>query len=105
MATTPKKFDGLIESVRYGADGLVLMVKVYERRGPAFSDSFLMDRQTLVERLKRRQRFYTGKRVHSLGGTFELGAQVRLLKSAGQEIILSGAQVTSRDLLEGVPIF
>ncbi len=81
------------------------MVKAYERRGPAYSDSVLMDRQTLIDRLKSRKRFFTGRRLHQLGGTFQLGAPVRLVKSGGQETIVCGAQTGARDFLENVPIF
>src|SRR5450759_419382 len=99
------KFDGLIEAVRYDADGRLVMVRAYERWGSAYSDNLLIDRETLMARLKKRKRFVTGKRVHQLGGTFQVGNKVRLFSSAGQEFVVSGAQTGSRDFLEGVPIF
>ena len=101
----PAKFDGIIEAARYDAEGRLLVVKAYERRGAAFSDVILLDRKTLVERLKAHQRFVTGKRVNHMGGTFQVSAQVRLARNGAQEIIATGKQPVARDTLEGVPVF
>ena len=46
------KYDGVIEAVHYAADGQVEWVRAYLRRGPAFSDRIMLDRQTLIEDLK-----------------------------------------------------
>lgn len=100
-----QKFDGLIEAVRYGADGQLLMVRAYERRGATYSDNVLIDRQTLVDQLKHRKRIVTGKRLHRMGVTFDVGQAVRLSGSPGQERIVTASQAGSQDLLEGVPIF
>jgi hypothetical protein len=101
----PAKFDGLIEAVRYDANGRLILVRAYERRGSAYSDNLLIDRETLMASLKSRKRFVTGKRVHNMGGTFQVGNSVRVSGSAGQEFVVSGSQAGSRDFLEGVPIF
>lgn len=100
-----QKFDGLIEAVRYSPDGQLLLVRAYERRGPTYSDNVLIDRSTLVDHLKRRKRFVTGKRVHRMGVTFAVGQPVRLSGSPGQELIVTASQPGSKDFLEGVPIF
>ena len=47
------KYDGVIEAARYAPDGRILMVRAYERRGATFSDRVLLDRNTLVEQLKK----------------------------------------------------
>ena len=46
-----QKFDVVIEAVRYKS-GKIELVRAYERRGPSFSDRVLLDRKTLLERLK-----------------------------------------------------
>ena len=101
----PPKFDGIIEAARYDAEGRLLVVKAYERRGAAYSDVVLLDRQTLVERLKAHQRFVTGKRVYKMGGTFQVSERIRLARNGDQEMIATGKQPASHDTLEGVPIF
>lgn len=99
------KFDGVIESVRYGPDGRVEYVRVYERRGATFSDWFLLDRQSLIERLKAKKRFYTGRRKEYLASTFELGSQVMYMDRGGDGIITTDAQASDRDLIAYTPVF
>jgi len=42
-----EKFDGVIEAVRYSPEGAVSQVRMYERRGPTWSDCVLLDRAEL----------------------------------------------------------
>jgi hypothetical protein len=42
-----KKFDGVIEAVRY-KNGQVEVVRAFERRGAAFSDRILIPRRELL---------------------------------------------------------
>jgi len=100
-----KRFDGVIEAVRYSPDGKVQMVRAFERFGPAFGDRILLDRQGLIERIKRGKKFVVGERIHGLGGTFEIGATVRLVRSSGLPLLVAGALADDRDYLEGVPLF
>ena len=58
-----KQIDGVIEAARYAPDGSIVMVRVYERRGATFSDYVLLDRKTLVEKLKKGKKFVTGQRT------------------------------------------
>jgi hypothetical protein len=93
-----KKFDGLIEAVRYRPDGNIELVRAYERRGATFSDVILIDRARLVTRLKSGQIFVTGSRTALLGSTFVTAKTVQL---NGEMITTNGD--TSRDNLEEVP--
>jgi hypothetical protein len=93
-----KKFDGLIEAVRYGSDGKIVLVRAYERRGATFSDVILIDRASLVTRLKNGQTFVIGNRKEFLGSTFEPGKTVQL----SGDFITTGSD-TSHDQLEEVP--
>jgi len=98
-----KKFDGVIEAVRYNRNGQVDFVRAYERRGATFSDRVMLDRKTLIERLKARQRFVTGQRKEFMGSTFESGRDVLLGSRDGKEIIATRADAV-RDELENVPL-
>jgi len=98
------KFDGVIEAARYAPDGSLAMVRAYVRRGATFSDYLLIDRATLVERLKQGRKFVTGQRTNLMASTFETSKAVRLSGSKGAEVISTSAQ-TEHDLLEGTPVF
>jgi hypothetical protein len=98
-----KPIDGVIEAVRY-KNGQIAMVRAFERRGKAFSDWVLMDRKTLLERLRRGESFFTGSREEGLGGTFRTGYPVRIVKGNGREWIAT-RDSADRDLLENVPFF
>ena len=101
----PGRVDGVVETVRYSPEGRITLVRIYERRGATWSDRVLLSREELVERLKKGQHIVTGSRVPLMGGTFEFGGPLRLRKVNGREILLSGFGDTTRDMLDGVPVF
>ncbi|MCK6539554.1 MAG: hypothetical protein L6Q26_05810 [Anaerolineales bacterium] len=98
-----KKYDGIIEAVRY-KNGQIVMARGYERRGAAFSDNILISRKELVERLKSGKQFLTGKRREFWAGTFDEGKPVKLVNREGREFITTRDE-TERDELEQVPVF
>jgi hypothetical protein len=98
------KFDGVVESVHYQPDGQVSWVRVYQKRGPTFSDRILLDRQAFIDQLKAGKKYYSGHRIPLRASTFEIGKQVRLAEKDGHEYLLIGDQQADRDHLEGVPI-
>ena len=98
-----KKFDGVIEAAHYTRNGQIDFVRAYERRGAGFSDRVLLDRKTLLERLKARKRFVTGERRLLLGGTFDSGRDVNLVTRDGRDFVSTRADATG-DTLEGVPL-
>ena len=57
-----KKYDGVIEVVRYTPDGKISEVRLYERRGPTFSDRVIIPRTELLQRLRARKKFAVGLR-------------------------------------------
>lgn len=99
-----QKYDGVVEAVRYTSTGQILWVRAYERRGPGWSDHVLLNRDALVDRLKAGKVFMTGKRIENMGGTFEVAAPLRLLKTDRQEVITTANGQTERDTLAGVPL-
>lgn len=101
-----KKFDGVVEAVRYTPEGMIALVRVYDRRGPTFSDHVLLTRDEFVTRLKSGLIFYTGERKQYLASTFEIQNPVKLIGKAGQEFVATEpANGSARDSLQGVPLF
>jgi len=100
-----KKYDGVVETVRYAADGLIDTVRVYERRGPTFSDRILLNRDAFLQRLKSGKRFVTGQRKPLLASTFATGREVRVRRDNGRDWIVAGDGQGQQDSLEGVPLF
>lgn len=95
--------DGVIEAVRY-KNGRVELVRAYERRGPTFSDHILLDRATLIARIRQGRRFVTGKRTELLASTFEVGKPVALSGPA-DDPVLTTSDWHEQDRLGGVPNF
>ena len=100
-----KKFDGVVESVRYTPEGKVHLVRVYLRRGAAWSDLTLMTREDFIAVLKTGKQIMFGKRVPYMAGTFEVSEPVQLKGKDGQEVITLSQGAEGRDHLEGVPLF
>jgi hypothetical protein len=101
-----KQYDGVIEVVRYTPEGKIDSVRIYERRGPTYSDRILLTRIELLQRLRTRKKFAVGARKPLMASTFEISAEVRLAGSRGQEMIVVGnSSATDRDDLQGVPLF
>ena len=98
------KFDGVVEAVHYKPDGRVAWVRAYLRRGPTYSDWLLLDRQTLIERLKSGKRFVAGRRVLLKASTFEVTKPLQVVQKNGQEILVVGEVQADHDCLEGVPV-
>lgn len=99
-----KKYDGVIEAVRY-KNGQISVVRAFERRGAAFSDRVLIPREELLELLKKRRKFIVGKRKEFLAGTFEAqGNPLQLVSRDGREIIATRGDA-DQDELEQAPVF
>jgi hypothetical protein len=100
-----KKLDGIIEAVRYTRDGKIDVVRAYVLRGVAYSDRVILDRETLLTRLKDGQRFAVGQRKDFLGGTFDLGKAVQFSGANGNEILTTRDDASNRDELEDALAF
>lgn len=94
------KFDIVIETVRYAADGRIEMARVFERRGAAFSDHVLLSREKLFEKIKSGKKCVTGQRTEFLAGTFKTDKPVQLIGD-----FISTSPGANKDLLENIPIF
>lgn len=99
-----KKFDGVIEAVHY-KNGQIQIARVFERRGATFSDRILINREELLNRLKKGQKYVIGRRKELLAGTFEVQEKpVKVLDHNGKEII-STRPDADHDELEQAPFF
>ena len=97
------KYDGVIEAVRYRSEGKVDWVRAYLRRGPAFSDHVLLQRQSLIDMIKQGKQFVTGSRIKYFASTFEVSAPVRVLEKNGKPYLITGEYDPDQDSLPGVP--
>ena len=99
-----KKFDGVIEAVRY-KNGQIEVVRAFERRGAAFTDRVMLGRIEFLERLKKGKKFVVGNRKEFLAGTFEVQeTPVQVLNRDGREIISTRVEA-DHDELEHAPVF
>ena len=99
-----KKINGVIEAVRYTAEGKIDLVRVYNKRWLVFSDSVLIKRDELLEQLKAGRVYVTGQRKPYGGNLFVIGKQLHLSEN-GSLFITTKDQAESRDILTNVPIF
>ena len=99
-----KKFDGVIEAVRY-KDGKIEVVRAFERRGAAFTDRVMLNRHEFLNRLKKGKKYVVGKRKEFFAGTFDvLEKPVQVLDRNGQDIISTRSEA-DQDELEQAPLF
>jgi hypothetical protein len=98
-----KKIDGVIEAVRY-KNGHLMVVRAYERRGATFSDRVLLERKTLLERIRLGQQYLTGTREELHASTFKTGKPVLIINLDDRELLATREDAT-HDELEEVPVF
>lgn len=98
-----EKVDGVVEAVHYSPDEEIAWVRAYERRGPTYSDLVLIDRKSLIMKLKAGKKFYAGQRVPQEASTFDIFSPIKLIQRNGSDVIVTGDQRTDRDSLAGVP--
>ncbi len=99
------KYDGVIEAVRYTPDGKISLARAYERRGPAFSDRILLNRDELIKRIDSGDKYMVGKRIPMMGSMFEVSTRLQLIRGEGNLVWVSTGQSGNRDHLEGAPLF
>jgi hypothetical protein len=99
-----KKADGVIEAAHFGPDGKLAWVRAYERRGPTWSDTVLLDRPSLIQRLKKRKRFFIGTRNQYRTSEFEIGEPLRLVQTGRAPVLVVGQGGSKQDRLEGIPV-
>lgn len=99
-----QQYDGVIEAVHYGDDGLVDWARGYLRRGEVWSDRLVVRRAELIDALKRGRKIFSGQRRENLGGKFEVTDQLRLVGKDGAEVLTFSGGSAESDNLEGLPV-
>jgi hypothetical protein len=100
-----KRADGVINAAHFDSDGHLLWVRAYERRGPTWSDHVLLDRPTLVQRLRAGKRFFVGKRKQFRASEFVLGTPLRLVNTRKGPILVAGKfDNPQQDSLKALPV-
>ena len=95
----PKKFDLLIDSVRYDSNGTIEYVRGFERRGPSFSDNVILTRFDLSKLLQEKKVVVTGMRQIYMGSTFSVMNQVMLRNG-----VISDSANATKDSLSNIPM-
>jgi len=98
------KYDGVVEAVHYKPNGEVDWVRAYERRGATFSDHVLIERGTLIERLKSGKNYVVGRRIPLKASTFEVTLPLKVVNIGEKDTLVVGETRAEQDRLEGVPI-
>ena len=99
-----QKFDGVVECVRYKSTGEVDWVRAYERRGATFSDHVMIERETLIQKLKAGKKFVAGQRIPYMASSFNVTDSLRVIEVSGNDILVTDDLQADQDHLEGVPI-
>jgi hypothetical protein len=99
-----KKLDGVVEAVHYAPDGQVEWVRVYLRRGAAWSDRIILSRQKLIDEIKAGRQIMVGQRVKYMAGTFDTGEAVRVVQKDGLEYLSTASTTENSDQLNDVPV-
>ena len=97
------KYDGVVVAVHYTPDNQVDWVRTFLRRGPIFSDRVMLDRQALVEHLESGKKYMVGKRVPYMAGLFEVSEPLRVIKTEGDFVLVTGDSRAEQDNLESIP--
>ncbi|UCH59811.1 MAG: hypothetical protein JSV61_16575 [Anaerolineales bacterium] len=98
------KYDGVVDSVHFKPGGEVAWVRAYERRGSTFSDHVLIDRDTLIQKLKSGKKYVVGRRVPLMASTFEVDQPLKVVRSGDQDVLAVGDTQADRDRLDDVPV-
>jgi hypothetical protein len=97
-------YDGVLEAAHFKPDGQLDWVRVYERRGPVFTDRILLHRAEFIEQLKAGKRYMVGERIPNMGAKFNVSEPVHLQGKNDKQAIAVGSSQTGIDNLTGVPI-
>jgi hypothetical protein len=96
--------DVVVEAVHYASSGEVEWVRVYERRGPTYSDRLIKTRGELIHLLRNGKRVFGGKRIPLMASTFELFTPIDYIRQEGNFILKSGKKESLQDRLADIPI-
>jgi hypothetical protein len=99
------KFDYLIEAIHYSPAGEIQNLRLFERRGPSFSDRLIFSREQVIEALQNGKKVVTGSRKSYLASTFDLNGIVQLSGNKENPTIVLGEEPAAKDFLPGIPVY
>ena len=95
VSRATRKADLVLVAGRYSpSDGRLQVAQAYRRRGPVWSDLFLIDRATLLQDLQSKRRVYVG-RPGVLAHDFEILHPVQLERRNGDSVVRSAGSTNS----------
>ena len=103
LSPAAKRLDVVVVAARYDPQGKLTVVQGFERRGQVWSDLILLDRDTLIRRLRSRRRVAVAVPT-PVPGDFDIVARVRLERKNGAETLTSNSGHTDQDHLPA-PLF
>ena len=102
---TQTKFDYLVEAVHYSPTGELEKIRLYERRGPSFSDRIIINRDELIHYLVAGKKVAAGNRISFLASTFNQTGEIQISGSKEAPVLVMGGDITSKDSLSGIPVY
>jgi hypothetical protein len=99
------KFDYLVEAVHYSPAGELEQIRLYERRGPSFSDRIIINRDQLIHHLMAGKKVVVGNRIPFLASTFNQVGEIELSGSKEAPVLVMGGVIASKDSLTGIPVY
>ena len=99
------KFDYLVEAVHYSPTGELEKIRLYERRGPSFSDRIIINRNQLIRVLIAGKKVVVGNRIPYLASTFNQTGEIQLSGSKDAPVLVTGGVISSQDSLAGIPVY
>ncbi len=99
------KFDYLVEAIHYSPSGELEKVRLYERRGPSFSDRVIINRDQLISYLLAGKKVAAGNRVSSLASTFNQTGVIQISGSKEDPVLVMGGEIALKDSLSGIPVY
>ena len=103
VSPAAKRLDLVVVAARYAADGKLTVAQGYERRGQVWSDLLLLDRPTLIGRLRTGRRVATGETA-SVPGDFVV-SDVLVLSGVDGRAVVTASHTSSKTDNLGVPTF
>jgi hypothetical protein len=103
LSSAAKRLDVVVVAARYAPDGKLTVAQGYERRGQVWTDLLLLDRPTLIGRLRAGRRVAAGE-PRGVPGDFVVRDALVLSGADGRAVVRASHTSSSTDNL-GVPTF
>lgn len=99
-----ERYDLILEAAHFSPNGQLEFARLYERRGPSYSDRVIFTREMLIEALKKNKKAAIGTRVKREASTFEIQSPVYLSSLSSPEVLVTtDGSSESTDSLPGLP--